>query len=207
MIRKLGLILILLVISACTSVPGPATPATTPTGATRTMTPDVTPRPTVSGSSESNTAAATAPALSTQVSPKATPSAVPRPSGWKTYVNSQWQVALDYPPDWIVREQAAGVAFTSPQGAEILLALVETGGLSPEDYMTETQLPNTRCAPDTNAHGVAGRVCFDTISFSYTAYLILQPANGAGRLLSLSTHSRESQPVFNTMIASVRLAP
>jgi hypothetical protein len=207
MIRKLGLILILLVISACTSAREPATLATTPTGAILTVTPGAMPRPTVSGSSESSTATVTTPALPTQASPIATPPATPKPSGWKTYVNTQWQATLDYPPDWLVREQAAGVAFTSPQGAEILLALVETGGLSPEDYLTEAQLPNTRCAPDTNAHAVAGRVCFDTISFSYTAYLILQPANGAGRLLSLSIHSRESQPVFNTMIASVRLAP
>jgi hypothetical protein len=117
------------------------------------------------------------------------------------------QVALDYPPDWSVREQAAGVSFTSPQGAEILLTPVETGGLSPEDYLTETQLPNTRCTSDTNAHGVAGRVCFDTISFSYTAFLILKPAGDAERLLSLSTRSRESLQVFNTMIASARPAP
>jgi hypothetical protein len=117
------------------------------------------------------------------------------------------QVALDYPPDWSVREQAAGVTFTSPQGVEILLAPVDTGGIAPQDYLDETLLPNMRCTSDTNAHGVAVRICLDTISFSYTASLTLKASGGAGRLLSLSTRARANPQVFNTMTASARPAP
>lgn len=216
MIRKLSLISALLIVSAC----APAVPPVAPTGTpaiTLTVAPRVvaptplpseTPQPTASSNSSSSLPAASLSASPTSGPPKVTPSpTVPKSGEGKTYINSQWQIALDYPPDWSVLEQAARVTFTSPQGIEILLAAVETGGLAPQDYLDETLLPNTRCTSGTNAHGVAVRNCFDTISFSYTAFLTLKPASGTERLLSLSTRARANLQVFNTMTASARPAP
>jgi hypothetical protein len=215
MVRKLSLIAALLIVSACAPTVPPVVPTGTPMimltvaprGEAPTPLPNETPPPTASSNSSSSLPAASLAASPTSGPLKATPSpAVPKPGEGKTYVNSQWQVAVDYPPEWSVRDQVAGVVFTSPQGAQILLAAVDTGGLTPQDYLDETLLPNTRCTSGTNAHGVAVRACFDTISFSYTTFLILKPS-GAGRLLSLSTGARASLEVFNTMTASARPAP
>jgi len=168
-------------------------------------------RPTLSSGSSSNTPPASVPdqVLALPVTtPRVLPSpAIPAPSGWKTYINTQWQVALEYPPDWSVRDQAVGVTLTSPQGAGILLAPVETGGLAPQAYLDETLLPNTRCTSETNAHGVAMRICFDTISLSYTTYMILKPTGGAERLLTLSLQTRTHLQVFNMLMASMRPVP
>ena len=215
MIRKLSSIAALLIVSACAPTVPPVAPTSTPTIALTvaprvvapTSVPSETPPPTASSNSSSSLPVASLAASPTSGTPKVTPSpAAPMPGEGKTYINSQWKVAVDYPPEWSVREQAAGVVFTSPQGAQILLAAVETGGLAPQDYLDETLLPNTRCTSGTNAHGVAVRACFDTISFSYTTYLILKPA-GAERLLSLSTGARATLQMFNTMTASARPAP
>ena len=152
--------------------------------------------------------------INTPSSPSATtiPTVAPAGTlfaGGKTFISSIWQVAVDYPPDWSVREDAAGVVFRSPQGAMILLASVETGGLSPEDFLSERQLPNTRCSSSTNAYGVTARVCFDTIASSYDASIVLKSAAGGARLLSWSTRTRlqSDLQVFNAMVASVRPLP
>ena len=124
--------------------------------------------------------------------------------GWKTFVSANLVVAVDYPPDWSVSEQAVGVTFASPHGAMIQLTLIDTGGLSPEDFLSENPLPNTRCSSSTNTYGVTARTCFDTVSFSYVADLVVKPPFGSTRLLSLAMHGRDGLRVFNAMIASVR---
>jgi hypothetical protein len=132
-------------------------------------------------------------------------SPIPLPrAGWKTFVSATWHVALDYPPDWSVEEEATGVTFTSPASVNIQLNLVNTAGLSPEDYLNEHQLPNTRCSSGTNDHDVAVRTCFDTLSRSYSAYFILNASEGPARLLSLTMHWRGDLQVFQAMSASVR---
>lgn len=129
------------------------------------------------------------------------------PVGWKTFTSENLHVAVDYPPDWSVSEQATGAIFTSPRGAMIGLALIETGDLSPEDFAGEIQMPNTRCSSTTNPYGVTARICFDTISFSYVANLVVKSAAGSTRLLSLAIHGRGDLQVFNAMMASVRPSP
>jgi hypothetical protein len=133
---------------------------------------------------------------------------VPRNS-WSTFTSAKWQVVVDYPPDWSVQEGTAGVVFSSSQGVTIFLAPVETGGLSPDQFLSERQLPNTRCSSSTNAYGVTARVCFDTIAFSYDASIVLKSSSGGARLLSLSTRARPpgDVQVFNVMVASMRSLP
>jgi hypothetical protein len=97
------------------------------------------------------------------------------------------------------------VIFTPAQGASIQLAPVDPGGLPPEDYLNQQQLPNTRCSTTTNAYGLSVRDCLDTLSGSHSAYLILTSAQGPARLVVLTALRRADLQVFQAMIESVRL--
>lgn len=129
------------------------------------------------------------------------------PNGWKTFTSAKLQVMLAYPPDWTVREDSVGVTFASPGGTGIVLARVDTSGASPEDFLSETELPNTRCSSSMNAHGLTAYSCLDTIARSHIAYLFSKPAGRSERLWSLSTGSRGTLDVFNAMIETVQSAP
>lgn len=122
----------------------------------------------------------------------------------KAFLSRSLQVALDYPSDWTVAESPRGAMFTSPQRATILLGVVDTGVLSPEEFRLETQLPHVRCTSRTNRYGTAVRICFDSVSFAYSADFVITP--GAGRLLSLVMRRRGELEVFNEMIESLRPA-
>jgi hypothetical protein len=183
------------------------TPPTASTEAQFTLTPQASPATTETAVPNANRATPT-----TNTPPKidagvASPTAL-SPGGWKTYVNANWHVAVDYPPDWSARENATMVTFTAPTGAAIQLAPVGTGALSPEDFINNQDLPNTRCTSKANAHGINARVCFDTIAFSTDAEFIMRASNGPERLLSLSMGRRTGDPqVFDSMLASVRSLP
>jgi len=125
-------------------------------------------------------------------------------AGWETFVSDDLQVAVDYPPDWSVNESASGVTFTSPTGFSIQLAEVDTGDLSPEEFLGENQLPNTHCSTIENAYGVQALVCLDTLSRSYSAYFVVTPSQGAPRLLSLSMLGKSDNEVFDRMVGSLR---
>jgi hypothetical protein len=126
--------------------------------------------------------------------------------GWKTYANASWHVAVDYPPDWTVRQDAAAVTFVSPRGATIQLAPVAAGEQPPETALSSSlDLPNTRCTSQTNEHGIAAYVCFDTISFSTYAQFIVKATDGSEQLLSLGTNRKNGDvAVFTAMLASIR---
>jgi hypothetical protein len=124
--------------------------------------------------------------------------------GWRTLTSPNLRIAIDYPPGWSVSEQEAGVTFLSPKGEIIWLTAVQTGGVSPQDFLIENELPNTRCSGKTNPFGVTVRICFDTISRNYIAYFILEQSADPVRLLALSTSSRMDLKVFDQMIASLR---
>ena len=145
-----------------------------------------------------------------QATPAATPTATVNsgatplaPNGWKTFTSTKLQAVLEYPPDWTAREDSAGVSFTSAAGTGIVLARVDTSGASPENFLSE-MLPNTRCSSSTNAHGMTVLSCLDTISRAHIAYLFIKPAGRLDRVWSLTTGSRGSLDVFNTMIETVR---
>ncbi|MDE3091122.1 MAG: hypothetical protein KGJ80_17240 [Chloroflexota bacterium] len=221
---KLVLILSILALTGCVSSPlylstptltagsNASNPmAITPSSASTVANPERTPTtaPLANASPTSN------PTLRAAINPGATVAAptqlkvlpfTPSDLGSKTYSSANLNVAINYPADWVAREAGTSVSFTSPQGALIQLSIVETGALSPQDFMNENQIPNTRCSLSTSTHGVRGRTCFDTIAFSYDAEFILKSAGGLERLLSLSTRDRAALPVFTAMVASVRPA-
>ncbi len=119
--------------------------------------------------------------------------------GWKTFISTEFQVAVDYPQDWSVSEEESRVTFRSKPGGVIQLSVIETGQLSPENFLKENLLPNTRCSSKTNAAGISVRICFDTLSGSYSAEFILK-----SQLLSLSMPKRGDTQVFNLMVESLR---
>lgn len=131
-------------------------------------------------------------------------SSAPVTAGWKTYTSESLQVAVDYPPDWMVSEEAAGTAFTPPIGANILLSPVDTGGLTLQQYLDAQQLPNTRCTPGTNPHQISLVTCFDTIARSTTTYFILSGKQGTQRIVTLTVGRGGDMPVFEAMVASLR---
>ena len=125
------------------------------------------------------------------------------PTGWITFVSDNL-AAIDYPPDWSVNEQASGVTFTSPSGISIQLAKVDTGSLSPEEFLSENQLPNTRCSTSVNSYSTPVFICFDTISGSYTAEFVVTLSQGTQQLLSMSMLRKGDLQVFEEMVGSVR---
>lgn len=126
------------------------------------------------------------------------------PNGWKTYVSDNLAITIDYPPDWSVNEQTSGVTFTSPSGKSVQLAKVETGDLSPEEFLSENQLPNTRCSTSVNSYSTQLVICFDTISGSYTAEFVVTLSQGTQQLLSMSMLRKGDPQVFKEMVGSIR---
>lgn len=123
-------------------------------------------------------------------------------TGWKTFSESQWGVAVDYPPSWSVVKRNDGATFTSLQNTTIVLTLV-----SPGVKNDEIRIPNQRCSTRTNAHGLTARLCVQTVSFSYSAQFTLKLANGTEQGLTLTTLTRTTADVFQTMFDSVRPFP
>lgn len=139
----------------------------------------------------------------TQIQGNDTPPSAPNSlsaENWRTYTSSVFGVALDYPPDWSVVEEADGAIFTSPIGTTILLNVVNANF-----DREETRLGNMRCTSRTNAHQLTAEVCVDSASFVYTAKFTLQAADGSTKWLSLTTKTRTTGDVFEAMFNSVRL--
>lgn len=135
-----------------------------------------------------------------------TPTASPKvtvPADWKQFTSKSLQVSLSYPGNWTVKETKSQVDLSSPQGVMILLAPVATGELTAEQYLNQNQLPNTRCTPSTNPHGLTVVTCFDTIARSYTAYVVVKTASGTTELLSLSLDQISKIQTFETIISSI----
>ena len=125
-------------------------------------------------------------------------------TGWETFKSTNLQIAIDYPPDWSVGEQAISVSFRSTSGVVIQLTKIETGNLSPEEFLSQDQLPNTRCSSSTNSHGITVLVCLDTLSGTYSADFVMRSLQGSPQLLSLTMPKRGDLQVFKWMVGSVR---
>lgn len=117
------------------------------------------------------------------------------PAGWKLYVNPDLQVSLSVPADWTISSSPTGATFTPPQNAIPIVLAVSTVSPAAEP------LPNTRCTPIVNEHGVSIDRCFDTISFSYDASVTI-----SGHTLSLSATRRADIAIFDAMLNSVQAA-
>jgi len=168
-----------------------ATPAqSTPSQPTATPTPSI---PSTGGTPE--------PTLQQTAAPTSLPV-----EGWKTIANPKLNLAMKYPLNWLVEEGSNYVTFTSQSGNEIELAIVNTGALTPQEYLAQHQLPNTRCSSSTNPNGIKLRTCLDTIAFSTTAYFIVPSSQGSSQLLSLTLLNRQDMQVFNDMLDSLKPA-
>jgi hypothetical protein len=133
--------------------------------------------------------------------PLSTPAA---PSGWKTYTDVQAGFQIDYPADWTVADQNGVVNFWLEPGPPISLAPVNTGGLSPEVYLANADMPNTHCTQEKSRFGMAYSRCFDTIARSNSAQFLAKDAQGGEKLFSLSAGRSGDMQVLNKMLDSLR---
>ena len=143
-------------------------------------------------------------AVSVTVAPAAEPTTAPD-EGWKTYTSILLGIAVDYPQDWQAQEDSSGVTFSSTEGSSIKLIQVQTGNLSAQAYLNNSDLPNMRCSNGANLYGLRPQVCFDTITFSTTANLIVE--NGASKLVALVMGRNGDKPVFDRMAMTLRSIP
>jgi hypothetical protein len=189
-------VLSLFVLAGCTSVQ--------PTNETVATAPEVTPTATNSPTSKSQTAIP----IGTSGPPQPTPTSQPAQStsGWQQYTNANMGVSIAYPTDWSATENNSEVTFTSPSGDVIQLDQIQANDLSPQDFLDQNQLPNTRCSSGKNPKGIQYRSCFDTIAFSTSAYLVINTPQGSPKYFTLSTFARGDLDIFNAMLASFKAA-
>jgi len=125
-------------------------------------------------------------------------------TGWKTFVITNLQVAVDYPSDWLVSKQATGVSFISRSGTVIQLTKIDTGGLPPEEFLRDNQLPNTRCSTNANNYGIKVLSCLDTLTGSYSADFVMIHSQEGTQLLSITMLRKGDLQVFDRMVESIR---
>jgi hypothetical protein len=159
------------------------------------------------GSVQLGTAHPLAPAATLAVTPLATGASSSASAAWKTFVAKGLTVAVDYPGDWAVGQAGETIRFAGPAGQAIELARVDTGGLTPEQYLANADQPNVACKTGTTGQGLAVRTCQDTLAGSIQAYITVKPSTGAPFLVTLATGRRTDDPaVFTRMLDSVHAA-
>ncbi len=152
----------------------------------------------VPGGAPSPTTAANPGAVKGLVSVTANPPNLPvtsgsatAPAGWKTFASNVLGVALDYPADWTVNEQADGVTFTSPRGQTIQLKAVQPGSGSVQ-----------QCSLLINSRGLHLNACVDSSRQTYSAEF--SPEGNPQHELDLSTTGSGALDVYRQMLDSVR---
>ena len=190
------LALSLFVLSGCTSVK--------PNNKTTATPPETIPTATNSTATNSQTAIPTG----TFSSPQPTMTSQPSQStaGWQQFASAGMGISIAYPADWSAAENNGEVTFTSPSGDVIHLDQIQASDLSPQDFLDQNQLPNTRCTSGKTPQSVQYRSCFDTIAFSTSAYLVINPPQGSAKYFTLSTFARGDLDVFNAMLDSFKAA-
>ncbi len=206
--QRLMVIMVILLLMACSPLPSPGEPVTsTPELASSSVplpanTPILTPLPgLLPGAVPTHASSLTPAAVLTQ-----TPGKPSKQAGWKTYTDPQTGFQIDYPADWMITNQNDIISFTSPQQLPVTLAKVNTGGLPPQDYQSEVQIPNTYCMNKTSRYGVQYSRCFDTIAHFYAGDFLVKDAQGMVNLFSLALRRNGDAQVFDEMIDTLRLA-
>jgi hypothetical protein len=120
--------------------------------------------------------------------------------GWKTFTSPVLGVAVDYPPDWSVKEDRDGATFSSLEGTVIAFTDTQADG----GNGSGTMIGNQRCFSRTNAQDLTAEICVETISFSYSAKFSLANADGSTKWLIMKTITRTVIPIFEAMVNSVR---
>lgn len=134
-------------------------------------------------------------------------SETPAVRGWQTFIWTALHLEIDYPPNWSVTILSGGLVFNSTQGQSIKIARIEQPGLSPDDFLTENDLPNTRCTSGKNDYGARVRTCLDTISRSITANMVINISNGDAAFLSLTANRLGDSQIIDAVVGSVRNVP
>jgi len=116
-------------------------------------------------------------------------------AGWKTFASAGLGVAVDYPGDWSLNEQAGGEKFTSPQGDFILLH--SDSGTSSSSAMGQG------CSSVVNSYGQVAELCYDAATFRYSASF-KKTGTGATGGVTLSIVSRQRPTVYFQMFDSLR---
>jgi hypothetical protein len=116
------------------------------------------------------------------------------PEGWLTFTSPALGAAVDYPPDWTAAEGTDGAAFTSPDGARILLQVAEANP------------PAQDCTALVNLSGLTANVCVDSTAGRYSATFAMKPAEGSAQAVTLSTTDQAALDVYKSMINSLRPA-
>jgi hypothetical protein len=186
------LVLTIIVLAGCTTAKPAGTTAAPPPGIASATTNPPGPE------SQTSTPA------QAQNTPAVTPTSqlAPETAGWQQYHSADLGITIDYPTGWTAAENKSEVTFTSPGGVNIRLDPIQSVNLSPQDFLDQNQLPNTRCTSGKNPPGVEYRSCFDTIAMSTTAFLVVTSTQAPAKFFTLSTFGRGNVDVFNTMLAS-----
>lgn len=118
--------------------------------------------------------------------------------GWQIYASSMFEVIVEYPSDWMAKEEIDGVYFTSPEGAVIVFSRTDANMNNDEIIVA-----NRHCSIRTNPYNLTAEVCIETTSFSLSARFTLTDTNGSTEVLMMKTITRSTIEVFDAMFASV----
>jgi hypothetical protein len=133
-----------------------------------------------------------------QGNPKIPIFTLPPMEGWKTFISPTLGIAVDYPEDWSVFEQADRITFSSPQDLTIVLQMSTSTGAGIEPKNGDQQCTNL-----INTSGLAADICAD--GDIYSSDFNVKAADGSIQHLTLSTTRREALDVYKAMVNSLRL--
>jgi hypothetical protein len=119
--------------------------------------------------------------------------------GWQTFTSSNFRIAVDYPSDWSVTEQADGATFTSPQGARILLQSTQVNSDADGNNNSSQQ-----CVTIITSYGLSVNTCFDPTSDIYSAEFKIRSAGDSIQLVTLSTKDKQALDVYKGMLNTLR---
>jgi hypothetical protein len=120
--------------------------------------------------------------------------------GWQTFTSTAWGIAVDYPADWSVVEQADAITFNSPQGKKIGMQILTLEG---GNWVSKDQ----QCATLLNNHGVSIDTCFEEGTSTYSAKFGLPSGSGSPGQLLLFTNGRDALYTYLKMLDSLRPLP
>jgi hypothetical protein len=118
------------------------------------------------------------------------------PEGWVEFNSTMLHIAVNYPSNWSVKEQANEVRFTSPSGAVILIQAYTPNGAN-----TGSQ----PCTTLITTYGLTANLCGG--EGMYSAEFNLQLEDGSSEALMISTTSDDALETYKEMIDSLHPNP
>ncbi len=118
------------------------------------------------------------------------------PEGWEEFSSAALHIAVNYPSNWSVEEQANEIRFRSPSGAVILFQVHTPSDITPG---------NPQCTTLITDYGQAANLCGG--EGMYSAEFNLQLKDGSSEALTISTTSDEALEVYKQMINLLHPSP